>query len=75
MESGMTTSSSTKKTPPEISVAITAGSIRNACVSVREFLWFFPKDTIRDGRPDGSGALCVLELQDFGTIESDIDAS
>lgn len=59
----------------ELHVPITGGSIRNGYVSVREHLWFFPKEVIRNGRPDDEHAVCILELEGFGEIESDIDAS
>jgi len=62
------------KGAPSIRVAVTAGNIRNGHVYIRDFLWFFPKPTIRGQMAqEGEVERCVLELPGLGTIESEID--
>ncbi len=71
--------SSTTKTPQRsstIKVPITGGNLRNGHVYIREYLWFFPKSAIRGDRLDETDAQpCTLELDNFGAIETEIDAA
>ena len=59
---------------PQIRVPVTAGSLRHGYVTVRDFLWFFPKSAMRpEGGPQAPSEEIVLAIPEVGAIETDID--
>lgn len=64
-----------QKETPSIEIPVTAGNLKNGHVYLREFLWFFPKESIRGKAGDSAESLpCTLELAGLGTVETEIDA-
>ena len=71
----MTVTPVIQKEAPSIEIPVTAGNLKNGHVYLREFLWFFPKESIRGQAGDSAESLpCTLELAGLGTVETEIDA-
>ncbi len=59
---------------PSIRVPVTDGNLRNGHVYIRDFLWFFPKSSIRGERTDADAdEMCVLDIATVGSVETAID--